>query len=99
MTLTARINIRLHHAEKKEIKEDAASAGLTVSDFVRKKCTGVRVTSHMDRKCVRELRGVHTDLTKLYNEKSVNHEDIHEIMIRIKIFLETLAKNRWGDPS
>jgi len=96
MTLRARINVRLHDSEKLNIQQEAAISGLTVSDFVRKKCTGGRVMNRFDSQLVRELRAIHADLAALCGRAKITHQEMRDVLIQIKKCLEDLSENRWG---
>jgi hypothetical protein len=50
------IEIRLTASEKQALRDDAELAGLTLSDFVRRRAFGRKITSHADLKVVNELR-------------------------------------------
>jgi len=96
MTLGARINVRLHSSEKIDIQAEAAVAGLTVSDFVRKKCTGVRVVHRFDSQVVRELRAIHADLRVVCERAKITPAEMQAVLRQIKQCLEDLSESRWG---
>jgi hypothetical protein len=48
--------VRLTASEQQSLRDEAELAGLTVSDFLRRRAFGRKVTSHADLKVVNELR-------------------------------------------
>jgi predicted ATP-grasp superfamily ATP-dependent carboligase len=56
--LSAQCNIRFTPSEMAELKQLAADAGITVSDYVRRRTLGKRVVANTDLAMLRELRRV-----------------------------------------
>lgn len=54
--LDAVVNVRLTTAEKARLREDAESAGLSVSELVRRRYFGRPIVAHADMATIRELR-------------------------------------------
>ena len=54
--LDAVVNVRLTSAEKARLREDAAAAGLSVSELVRRRYFGRPIVAHADMATIRELR-------------------------------------------
>ena len=54
--LDAVVNVRLTAAEKGRLREDAAAAGLAVSELVRRRYFGRPIVAHADMATIRELR-------------------------------------------
>ena len=65
-TCTARLNIRLDTDELKYIKHRAALAGMTTSEFVRRRCLGSDSRSIVNVD-VEELRAIHVQLRRTGN--------------------------------
>lgn len=68
--LTGRINIRVTEFELKELKEDAEEAGLSLSEYGRRRLLGLRVDSRLDVRVVGELRRLGGLIKHLYNESN-----------------------------
>ena len=68
--LTGRINIRVTEYELKELKEDAEEAGLSLSEYGRRRLLGLRVDSKLDVRVVGELRRIGGLIKHLHNENN-----------------------------
>ena len=66
--LTGRINIRVTEFELKELKEDAEEAGLSLSEYGRRRLLGLRVDSKLDVRIVAELRKLGGLIKHLHDE-------------------------------
>lgn len=53
---TVQVNVRLTAAEQDELRQEAASAGLSLGDYVRRRIIGRPVIAHVDRQTINELR-------------------------------------------
>jgi hypothetical protein len=53
---TAPMQVRLTPAERAELAAAAADAGLTVSDYIRRRALGRRITARVDLTVINELR-------------------------------------------
>ena len=63
--LDARVTLRLTPAERVRLQEEAARAGLSVSDLVRRRAFGRKVTETPDLARVRELRRLGVSLRQI----------------------------------
>lgn len=66
--LTARVNLRVTPGELDRLKDDADTAGLSVSELVRKRYFGRRITAHADNVMLKELRRQGGLLNKVHKE-------------------------------
>lgn len=66
--LTATCHLRLTQAEKARLLEDAQTAGLSLSEYVRRRALGRSVTAHADEAVIRELRRLGGLVKHLHNE-------------------------------
>ncbi|WP_298702112.1 MobB mobilization protein [uncultured Variovorax sp.] len=73
--LSEKIAVRLTHAEKARLREDADLAGLSVSELVRRRYFGRRIVHHADLKTVAELRKTAGLLKDHYNKTGGLHAD------------------------
>jgi hypothetical protein len=75
--LTERLDVRVAHGEKEQLRGIARAAGLGVSDLVRLRALGRPVVSRTDATTIRELRRVggllkkvHVDSGGAYNQQT-----------------------------
>jgi len=75
--LAARIDVRVAHVEKDELRGIARAAGLGISDLVRLRALGRPVVSRTDATTIRELRRlggllkkVHVDSGGAYSQQT-----------------------------
>ena len=80
--LTERINIRITEYELKELKEDAEEAGLSLSEYGRRRLLGLRVDSKLDVWVVGELRRLGGLIKHLYNESNGLYSEESAEMLR-----------------
>lgn len=66
--LDAVVNVRLTRGEKVRLKEDAALAGLSVSELVRRRYFGRPIIANADLVMIRELRRLGGLLKHVHNE-------------------------------
>lgn len=64
--LDARVTLRLTQAERARLQEEAARAGLSVSELVRRRAFGRKVMATPDLALVRELRRLGVSLRQLH---------------------------------
>lgn len=76
--LSATIQIRVTHDERRAIVAQADAAGLTISAFCRSLIHGHRVVSHIDSAMIRELRriggllkSIHVDSRGAYSDATM----------------------------
>lgn len=65
---TREIHIRLSDIEHQTISDKAVSAGMTISEFVRRAATGRRITSKIEAHAINELRRLGGLLKKVHTE-------------------------------
>ena len=78
------IILRILPEEKVAVAADAAKAGLTVSEFIRRRALGRPVKSRMTEKVINELRrlgGLQKHLATKYQHKK---DAIDEVLVEIK---------------
>ena len=80
--MTGRINIRVAEFELKEIKEDAEEAGLSLSEYGRRRLLGLRVESKLDVRVVGELRRLGGLIKHLHNESNGMYSSESAEMLR-----------------
>lgn len=66
--LDAKIAVRLTQAEKEQLQEDADMAALSVSELVRRRYFGRKITASTDQIMLRELRRLGGLLKHIHNE-------------------------------
>jgi hypothetical protein len=73
--LDARCNVRVTASELAELREAAKLAGLSLSEYMRRRALGILVIAHSDLSVVRELRrlggllkAIHLDSKGAYSE-------------------------------
>ena len=76
-SLDAVINVRVSSAEKEALRDDAETAGLTLSAYCRRRFLGHAVVARTDRATIRELRRtggflkkIHVDSGGAYSEET-----------------------------
>jgi hypothetical protein len=81
--LTARLDVRVGPAEKAQLREIAAAAGIAVADLVRRRALGRRVVARTDATTIRELRRlggllkkVHLDSRGAYSRETAAALDV-----------------------
>ena len=85
------INVRVSRAEKESLREAAATAGLSLSSYCRRRFLGHSVIAHSDRAMVRELRRIgglikktHTDSGGAYSDETAGAlSDLREAIERL----------------
>ena len=77
--LDARCNVRVTASELAELRESATLAGLSLSEYMRRRALGLVVIAHSDVSVVRELRRlggllkkVHVDSQGAYSEATAD---------------------------
>jgi hypothetical protein len=89
------VEIRLKASEKQRIKDEAELAGLTVSEFVRRRALGKRILASADLATIRELRRLgglfkHVHLTS----GGVYSKDTAAAIADIRKFIDQLSAGR-----
>ena len=89
--MTVRINIRVTEYELKVIKEDAEEAGLSLSEYGRRRLLGLRVDSKLDVRFVGEIRNLGGLIKHLNNEnKGMYSSESAEALRTITKFIQKL---------
>lgn len=75
--LNERVNLRLTASEDAELREAAAEADLTLSEYVKRRALGRAVVASADRQVVRELRRLgglvkHVATLEVADRKQIN---------------------------
>ena len=84
--LEARLDVRVTKEERQEIQEQAEASGLSVSEYVRRRTLGRRVSSVMDVRMLSELRRQGGLLKKIFNESNGMYSD------KMAVALENISK-------
>ena len=96
--LTGRINIRVAEFELKEIKKDAEEAGLSLSEYGRRRLLGLRVDSKLDVRVVGELRRIGGLIKHLYNESNgMYSSESAEMLKTITKYIQNLMEGTQND--
>ena len=96
--MTVRINIRVTEYELKELKEDAEEAGLSLSEYGRRRLLGLRVDSKLDVRIVGELRRLGGLIKHLYNESNGLYSSESAEMLRaITKYIQNLMEGTQND--
>jgi len=93
--LTAVVNVRLTKAEKEELREAAALAGLSVSEYVRRRALGRRVVASADLAVIRELRRLGGLVKHIYgNSGGAYSRETAAALAAITGYIEKLSKDK-----
>lgn len=93
--LDAIINVRLTSAEKTRLKEDADSAGLSMSELVRRRYFGRPIIAHADAVTIKELRRIGGLLKHVHNESGGAYSrDTAGALAALTAYIEGLASDR-----
>lgn len=91
--LSARVNLRVTHAELEQLREDADMAGLSLSELVRRRYFGRPIITRSDDVTIRELRRLGGLLKHLHNESDGNlTKDYGAALKHVAAAIERLAK-------
>jgi hypothetical protein len=86
------INVRVTAEEKQRLKDEAGTAGLSVSAFARRRLTGRPVLAKHDEAVVRELRRMGGLAKHIYIESEhVNPKETMGILVAIRCYIEKLT--------
>lgn len=92
--LEAMISVRLTDAEKERLREDADLAGLSVSELVRRRYFGRKITAHVDLATIRELRRIGGLLKHINNSTDGKYSnELIEALNTLKLYIEKLSKD------
>ena len=89
------IALRLTAREKARLLENAGHAGLSLSEYVRRRTFGRRVLAETDAAMLRELRRLGGQLKHIHNEsKGIYSQDTAKVLHSIKKYMEKLSSGR-----
>lgn len=89
------IAVRLTESEKASLLENVDDAGLSLSEYARRRLFGRRVLAHTDEVMVRELRRLGGLLKHVHNETQGRYsQDTAEALHLIKAYIEALSRDR-----
>ena len=93
--LSAVVNVRLTTAEKAALKEAADLAGLSVSEYVRRRALGRAVLAQADAVTIKELRRLGGLVKHLHNETGgVYSRETAAALVALRGYIEQLASAR-----
>lgn len=93
-TLTERVNLRVSEEDLERIKKDAAAAGLSISETVRRRYLSLPVIARADNAIIRELRrqgGLLKFALTRDDLAADERRDIHAILHQIAALIDELA--------
>ena len=91
--LTEHINIRVTPKELRQIQEQAEISGLTISEYSRRRISGHRVVSKIEREMIFELRRQGGLIKHIFNEsQGMYSEKTAEAIGNINLFIEKLER-------
>ena len=89
------IAVRLTATEKKRLLENVDHAGLSLSEYARRRLFGRRVLAQTDAVMIRELRRIGGLLKHIHNETRGRYsQDTVDALRAIKVHIETLSRDR-----
>lgn len=93
--LSAVVNVRLTTAEKTGLKEAADLAGLSVSEYVRRRALGRAVLAQADAVTIKELRRLGGLVKHLHNETGgIYSRETAAALVALRGYIEQLASAR-----
>ena len=93
--LSAVVNVRLTAAEKARLKDDADLAGLSVSEFVRRRSFGRPIIAQADAVTIKELRRLGGLVKHLHNETGGAYSrETAGALVALRGYIEQLASAR-----
>ena len=96
--LTENINVRLTSKERSQLSEQAEIAGLTVSEYVRRRICGVSVPSKIEKRMLSELRRQGGLLKFIFNEShGMYSEKVDDTLTSINSFIQNLERQIFDD--
>ena len=89
------IAVRLTATEKARLLEDVDHAGISLSEYARRRLFGRRVLAQTDAVMVRELRRLGGLLKHIHNETRGRYsQDTAKALHSIKAYIEALSRDR-----
>ena len=96
--LSAVVNVRMTVAEKTEMKEAADLAGLSVSEYVRRRALGRAVIAHADAAIIKELRRLGGLVKHLHNESHGAYDrQTAAVLTELQRAIQVLSYDRQKD--
>ena len=93
--LSAVVNVRLTAAEKARLKDEADLAGLSVSEFVRRRSFGRPIIAQADAVTIKELRRLGGLVKHLHNESGGTYSrETAAALVALRGYIEQLASAR-----
>jgi len=93
--LDACLEFRLRQAEKDEIQENAALAGMTMSEYIRRRALGRPVLAAADIAVVRELRRLGGLAKHLHvNSGGVYSKETADVLVALRAYIDGLGPLR-----
>ena len=93
--LSAVVNVRLTAAEKARLKDDADLAGLSVSEYVRRRSLGRPIIAQADAVTIKELRRLGGLVKHLHNESGGTYSrETAAALVALRGYIEQLASAR-----
>ncbi len=90
---TAQLRIRYTPTEKLEIEKHATDAGLTISEYLRRRALGRRIMSIADEKIINELRRIGGLLKHVHNESGGSYSmDTASALSALKMAISRIGK-------
>ena len=90
---TDRITVRLHAAEKDQLKEEADFVGLSMGELVRRRYFGRKIVAKADLSMVKELRRIAGSLRDIHNTTNGSYSDETAKALRaLTAYIEKLAE-------
>jgi hypothetical protein len=96
--LTDRVNVRLTERENAELREAAAAAEITLSEYVKRRALGRVVTASTDLKVVRELRRLGGLVKHVATMQIADRKAINETLNALGHYVSVLADDRQVNP-
>jgi len=97
-SLTEHINIRVTPQEREQIHKQAKLAGLTISEYTRKRIKGVYVAPKIEERMLFELRRQGGLLKYIFNEsRGMYSEKTADALDTINSFAEELERKIFHD--
>ena len=93
MGLTSRVQCRLTPRELMEVREQARTAGMTLSKYLRHRLLGHRVVANADQAMIRELRRLGGLAKHLHVQSGgVYRDETAAVLVAVRRCIEKLAR-------
>ena len=91
--LDAIVNVRLTSSEKERLRKDADTAGVSMSELVRRRYFGMPLVAHADEIMLKELRRVGGLLKHVHTESNGAYSiDTAKAISDITIYMQSITK-------